>query len=364
MEAGRSRIDTPYVVPRTLLLPDRPPRLVYLDLNHWISLAKVVAGHPDAPQYKDVLDHLCKLEASGQAVFPISDSLIMEISMIRQYNQRRHLQDVIELLSRYNVVTSRSVVATHEMEAILDEWVGPNPTPINAMAYLDWGVLRAFGMAGDLRVIDDNGIDVTEAARQAFAHGPEAFDALTAASQMSLQRKIISGPQPGEEEEHLRSLGWDPRSTIGEGIKRADQEAEQAARFTADPQFHRGRIRDAVSAREVLIELHSIFSRGLRERGVDGSGFLEGPADARPFFEAMPSFDVAVSIKTALHRDLNHRWSPNDIHDIDALGSTVPYCDIVVTDKAMAATLKSSGVDVRLQTIVLARLNEIPDAIA
>ena len=58
------------------------------------------------------------------------------------------------------------------------------------------------------------------------------------------------------------------------------------------------------------------------------------------------------------------RGSVTYTHYYDALGSTVPYCDIVVTDKAMAATLKSSGVDVRLQTIVLARLNEIPDAIA
>lgn len=68
MEAGRKRIETPYVVPRTLLLPESPPRLVYLDLNHWISLAKVVAGHPDAPRFQDVLDYLCQVKVAGQAV--------------------------------------------------------------------------------------------------------------------------------------------------------------------------------------------------------------------------------------------------------------------------------------------------------
>jgi hypothetical protein len=54
--------------------------------------------------------------------------------------------------------------------------------------------------------------------------------------------------------------------------------------------------------------------------------------ETRRAFDSMPSFDLAVTLKTALHRDPAHRWTTNDIHDIDALGSTLPYCDIVVTD--------------------------------
>jgi hypothetical protein len=363
MEAGRRRIDIPYLFPRTLVLPERPPLLVYLDLNHWVSLAKVVAGHPDGPRYGEVFDHLCQLEAAGQAVFPISDSLIMEISKIQQYKQRRDLRDTIEILSGYKVLTSRSVVAAHELEAILDERLGPSATPVNTMTYLDWGVLRAFGKAGDLRVWDERGVDVTEVTRQQFDGGPSAFDALVESAQWLLQRKVLAGPEPGEEENELRSLGWDPQSTVGLGIDRAEQESEQTVRFAANPNLHRGRIRDAVSARELIIELHERFARGLADRGVDGSEFLTGPSEARPFFDAMPSFDVAVSLKTALHQNLHHQWTANDIHDIDALGSAVPYCDVVVTDKAMAATLRTAGLDSRLNTLVLARLEDLPDAL-
>jgi hypothetical protein len=54
-----------------------------------------------------------------------------------------------------------------------------------------------------------------------------------------------------------------------------------------------------------------------------------------------------------------HRWTPNDIHDIDALGSTMPYCDVVVTDKAVASHANRTGLAERLGTVVLPRLSDV-----
>lgn len=73
----------------------------------------------------------------------------------------------------------------------------------------------------------------------------------------------------------------------------------------------------------------------------------------------MPSFDVAVTLKTPYHRNPDHRWTTNDVHDIDAMGSALPYCDIVVTDKAMASHIQRTGLSERLQTVALARLPEL-----
>jgi hypothetical protein len=73
----------------------------------------------------------------------------------------------------------------------------------------------------------------------------------------------------------------------------------------------------------------------------------------------MPSTDVAVTIKTALHRNQEHRWAPNDISDIDALGSTIPYCDVVVSDSAMVAIATDTGLAERLNTSVLSDLIEL-----
>jgi hypothetical protein len=74
---------------------------------------------------------------------------------------------------------------------------------------------------------------------------------------------------------------------------------------------------------------------------------------------SMPSFDVSVTIKTAYHRDPMHRWTTNDIAEIDAVGSTLPYCDIVVTDKAVASHIERTKLSERLGTIVLSRLSDL-----
>jgi hypothetical protein len=84
------------------------------------------------------------------------------------------------------------------------------------------------------------------------------------------------------------------------------------------------------------------------------------PEVARHAFDVMPSFDVSVSLKTAYHRNPAHNWTPNDIHDIDALASTLPYCDIVVTDKEVASHIVQTGLSRRFKTAVLRRLAELP----
>lgn len=85
------------------------------------------------------------------------------------------------------------------------------------------------------------------------------------------------------------------------------------------------------------------------------------PEAVRRAFDSMPSFDVAVTLKTSLHRNPKHRWKTNDISDIDALGSTLPYCDVVVTDAAMAYHATNTGLADRLKVRVLSRISDLPE---
>lgn len=51
--------EAPLVWPPTLRRPLTGRPIVYLDLNHWISLAKAAAGHADGDAFKDILTHSC-----------------------------------------------------------------------------------------------------------------------------------------------------------------------------------------------------------------------------------------------------------------------------------------------------------------
>lgn len=348
-----------YRWPTTLRLHPRPPKLVYLDLLHWVALAKAHTGHPDGAPHKEVLAGCIDAVDRGAALFPISDTIYIEVSKIGQHRQRRDLREVIERVSGFMVVTGRAIVATHEIETMLDQLISPNPRPINTMDYLDWGVARAFGMVGGFKITyTESGDDAMEEARSQFPAGPEAFDRALWEAELDLNRKSLEGPT-SEEEPEMRKEGWSTAGSFEIATRRAEQEIEQVARFDADPRWRRGRIRDVVAAREVIVEINDTLSRGLHERGVPLETLFPTPGDASVALDSMPSFDVAVSMKTAYHRDPGHRWTPNDIHDIDALGSTLPYCDIVVTDKAAASHANRTGLAERLHTTVLSRTSDL-----
>lgn len=99
---------------------------------------------------------------------------------------------------------------------------------------------------------------------------------------------------------------------------------------------------------------------GASARGATLDDVLTDLDATRRAFDSMPSFDVSVSLKTAYHRNPAHRWKPNHVLDIDALASTVPYCDIVVTDKEAASHVIRTGLADRLETTVLSSLADLP----
>ena len=326
-------------------------------------MAKVLSGHKDGKGDASLLDACLRAVEIGNAIFPISLSIYVEILKIRDHQRRCDLRRAIELLGRYMVVTSRAIIATHEIEALLDRLVGSNPKPINMMNYLDWGVFRAIGMDGSLRVKSADGTDVTEEVRRSFVKGPRAFDKAIVEVVVELNRKAIDGPSSDEAAE-LRERGYNPTRVLKQYEDEAANEVDFVHSLNDDPHWRLGRLRDAVSAREVIIQILSILKQSCDDRGVVSFESLlssfPSVIDARRAFDAMPSFDVSVTLKTSIHKNPKHRWSPNDVHDLHAMATTLPYCDIVVTDRAMTSHILRTGLTERLNTVVLRRLEDLP----
>ena len=350
--------------PTTLHLPACPLKLIYLDLNHWIELSKTHSEHQDGKKHKYVLDACIKAVHEGRAVFPISEYIYAEILKIKNHRQRRDLREVIEQVGRYMVIASLTDVATHEIEAVLDQMVGSNPAPINTMNYLDWGVHRAFGRVGDIRIKSASGDDITEEFRLKFPHGPEAFDTVLRNAQFLFNRQVIDGPTPQEEAE-FREQGWNPEAILQVYEQQASQELEQVRRFDEYPKWRRGRVRDVIIARQLVLEHGDNFVEGFELRGINAQDQLSAMTrdDILSIYSGMPSSNVAVTLKASLHRDSNHKWKNNDIYDIRALSLTIPYCDVVVTDSAMWSHVTRHKLGERYNTVVISRLSELLDHI-
>jgi hypothetical protein len=163
----------------------------------------------------------------------------------------------------------------------------------------------------------------------------------------------------------LGARGYTPEKTKETSRRRAAQEQELQAMLDADARpWRRGRIRDVVAAREMVIELGGMLDEQLSTRGLSYADAVRGDRQvARDLARCMPGVKVAVEIKTQYHRDPGRQWAVNDIHDIDAMALAVPYCDIVFTDAAVRRALLTGRIGERMGTALPRRPDELADAL-
>lgn len=364
MLPGVHRSDVGYAWPRTLMRPAPPVQVVYLDLNHWISLAKAAVGHPDGRRHVEALEHLRRASSSGQWVFPLSATHYMEMSGIRNSRHRADVAAVMEELSGFASLVDRVTLTRLELEAALDEMTsrpGPAYAPIPVVGQ---GVLQALGKVGGLLVRNAEGEDVSDEVRRTWPKGPEDFDRWRADAERQLDRASLRGPRDDAEAASLRADGWDPTAARLEAERRATGEREQSARLAADPRWRRGRLRDVVATRHVIFEIMDMVEEALTWRGLEVSDVWTDLDASRKIVDCMPSADVCVTLLTAAHRNPETVWTANDVFDIDALSVAVPYCDLVATERHATRTLVAAGVPDRLGTEVVATLDDLIDRLA
>jgi hypothetical protein len=339
-------------------------RLVYLDQKDWINLAKASTGHPDGRCYQEALEVLREAAASSRAVIPLSAMHFMEMAGTKSARQRFAVAQVMEELSGFATLISRSVLMRLELEAVLDAAAGPRPTPFTPIPLVGRGAPFALGIQGQFRIRSDEG-DVTEEVRRAHPGGVEEFDRVIAQATFDLDRASLRGPTDAELPA-LRSYGWDPTVARRIANERAQGEREQATRFDAPPpipddrtDWRRERVRDVIRARYVAFELLDPLNEGLAARRVELGEVWGEPEAARRVADAMPSADVCISLLTEYHRDPQFNWTANDIFDIDALSVAVAYCDLIVTDKKAVDALRRGRVPERLGSQVFRDLRDL-----
>lgn len=346
-------VDCSPVRPAGLVSPARPPVLVYLDLNHWIGLAKARTGHRDGVRHAGALGACRAARAAGAALFPLSSAHYMEMARIKDPAQRRDVAEVMEELSGFATLMSRPLVMRLEVEAVLDKRLGQATEAYAPVDLVGHGFGPAFGRVGALQVRDRDGADVTallgERQRQALAE-----------ADLLAQRAMLAGPEDDEVAD-LRARGWAPESALAVTERRAAQERELVVILDADPRWRRGRLRDVVAAREAVIELYDMLQEALARRGAVFGDVMGDRQAARDLVRSMPSSDIAVALKTQMHRNGQRAggWSATDVYDMDALALAVPYCDVVVTENHAADALRRERMSERYGTVLLTDLSEL-----
>lgn len=344
--------------PRRLEVPPDNVTVVYLDLNHWISLAQASVGHIKGRPFTGTLAACRRARNDGVAVFVLSAVHYMEMSKIKDPAQRWAVADVMEELSGFASLVSRVVVMELELATMLNDFV-QEPNTLPTVPLLGRGVRHSFGQSSGIRIMGPAG-DATAAVRERM--GAEAFDGLVTQAELLFDRSVLRGPANNEIDD-LRALGWKPEVAIQVAESRAAEERAQVLRLDRETRWRRDRLRDIVAGRELVIEFQDMLPQALAQRNLRLPDVLSDPESARRFVRAMPSTEVSIELKTAWHRNSGKLWTANDIYDLDALSLAVPYCDVVATDKACHHTLSVAGLGERMHTALLRKLEDLPNVL-
>jgi hypothetical protein len=243
-----SRIDWPAGLER----PELGPSIVYLDLNHWIGLAKAAKGHREGFRYVDALAACRAALADERAIFPLSGVHYMEVSKIERRERRSDLAAMMMELSRFNTLIGRAKLLDIEREAAIDAVALPRAFKPEPWPYLAWGVMHCLGRTGALKL---------EGSPETLRQIPDDLvKRVEAEAQLRFEYTSLAGPQNDTERIELERRGWEPAGSAKVAEERAQAERDQVKRFNEDEDEHyrRKRLHDVVYAREVVTELQAL----------------------------------------------------------------------------------------------------------
>jgi hypothetical protein len=335
----------------------------YLDQWVWIRMARAVSGKPDSPGDPKLLDALVAAADAGVA-FPLSWTHYIETEGIKNPRQRRDVSDVMAAISHFRTIRSRRDLLRNQLLVAMHEQFGrPTFRPQN-LDPLGVGVHWAFqGVEKTLQVHDAGGkvIDIEEFPREMRVRATQGFE-----------YQVMAGPHGDEEEAVLRErYGYKPEGTAEVGQSRLQWEQEFVGLLVDTPPKDPTELRVWIQAREVLHENLELLVEVFKEYGLPIrrlTGGFDNDSERRRefiagFFDRLPSVRVAVDLKLAVHRNNQRGWAKNDVYDTDAMSIAVPYCAVVVTDKAAADALNRARAGERLGTFITAKLAELSEVL-
>ena len=323
---------------------------IYLDLKDWVSLAKARLGRPEFPHDQAVYEALCAAARSGQVIVPLSTATYMEIERISSLRQRTDLANVIAEISGFVTITGRSIAVGHQMRtALAARFGGQEPPPIRPFGL---GVTFASGGQGRfvLRGRDGSPPDLPS---------PQVREIQTIGRVIG-EYMMLRGPEP-KDLPRLRELGYRPEAVAEVEEARVKRERELAA-LLKDGATDRARLGDIVHARYLYWELRDHLLPSLTPYGISVDDFFaNGKEWLTAFLDDIPSAAINITLSEKGFRNSYKTWTGNDMRDADAMSAAIPYCDVVLADKYVAAQLKKTPAVAKLGTLVLARLRDLAE---
>lgn len=320
------------------------PRVLCLDMNQWIYLARVHYGRDTDAELVGALESIRNGVASGRLIVPVMQANVLEASeaVQRDRARRRRLAEfMIGLARNWCIVHPRQLLQMEVERAVRKHFLQEDVGEFARERLVRWGVhdaVRTTATAPD---------------------GEETLRSLGSDALAGIPPELVAALPKLLEQAHLEpemSVVAIVDALSSESIAEGRRIDERAA-ATLD----RARKSDRATRLRILMgedagELRSAVD-AMRVHREDFSRWLDVHLEA--FVADVPSVDVATRLFMARDRNRDAKIDRNDMKDMFFLEQSIPYGNLVVTENRWAALAASERLDERYATDVVPNLRTI-----
>lgn len=303
-------------------------KLVYLDQNKWVDVARAALAPDRWPQHREVLEMLCAKVGAGEVLLPLTSSNIYETYKINDPDRRANLAYAQVTLSGAQVFRGLHRRLEVEIAWALSSYFGlpwEEPEP-------GW-VLSTVFFEADLEADDP---------RLGGMVSDRVLATVRAAPQEAMFHYLME-PAPEFRAEAVR------RFTQGCEDLRHRLE-ERRTRHKGESLSMRRRVYSALT----LFEQQDLIFRAADQIGLSWTRLRENNGAAmRAVIRDTPAIFVERELSLKLEAE-NRPIELNDMRDMRAFCTAVPYADVIVAEQRFTSLARQAGLHnrfgVRLET--------------
>ena len=319
-------------------LEQNVPKRIYLDTKDWIYLAQVRNGLKKDLELVEVYEKIKNLSESGDAIFPISFFHLTDIMMRQDDDSRNRLIDFIVLISKGYVLQPYTFYISSEV-------VNASYHRLNFLSRHD---IKSLILGKGLSYFVSRGYEIS--LNKDAVDNPEKL----------IQKLKEESDKPESMAKFLKEgttaeKFQKDRIIFDKAAKRMDEFRKEKMKMEKHERFKHS----------IAYFLYEIISPPLTKFLSARTSELKNkiiPKDAESmekFLEDMPATNVSFRLTYGRDAWYEREVQPNDIADIGHLAGAIPYCDIVVTEKAFGSLCKQQGLDKKYDCTVVNSLKEL-----
>ncbi len=297
------------------------PKAVFLDQNKWIDLFRAFDNPKGNIALFQLGNQLKEAVKSGKLIFPLTVNVLIETYRMNNDDNRSKIAEVQAKFSQGLVFRDRNIRIRHEIEHFIRKCEGLSEISLPSFWWLSQNFIEAF-------------VDLPTAILS-FGLEPDQLDGIRADPKFALYHWIAAAPS--EERGQAMQMYNSGSDNLIQRIR------ARIAKLSNESIHTRRKVYSAVLALDEGSRILSVA----QSIGLDWNGANDiGEQRLKSLMREVPSYSIEIELASRIE-SMNRPIQPNDLRDMQAYVSAIPYADVVVGEKMFVNMATQAGLGKR-----------------